>query len=112
MSHQTNTIKRVKENKLKGKLMQQAYFPLLSHCYEQTRTITQEEHMIIICRFLLQSALIFFCCHHIPAMTQVSFPSSGLPRTHINIFQKVASFAPLIYLPPFLTREVIVIQCR
>jgi hypothetical protein len=73
--------------------MQQAHCPLLSYSYlKKTRTITQEEHVVIVRLFLLQSALTFFC-RHIPVMTQVSFPASGLPRTPTNSPTKVASFA-------------------
>jgi hypothetical protein len=65
--------------------------------------------MFIVRRFLLQSALIFFYLH-IPAMTLVSFPASGLPRIPTNSSTNVESFASLIYLPLCLTREAILIQ--
>jgi hypothetical protein len=65
--------------------------------------------MIIVRRFLLQFAPIFFSLH-IPVTTRVSFPASGLPRTPTSTSTKVEFFASLIYVPPCMTREAILIQ--
>jgi hypothetical protein len=79
---------------MKGKLMLQACFPLLTYSYEKkTKTITQEEQMIIVRRFLPQPALTFFC-RRIPAMTQISSPASGLPRTPTNSSKKLHPLPP------------------